>query len=971
MAEGARFPARRPRRPKRRPSRDKADVDVLGNEATAALVAGSTGALTPDRVDNLQRTVGNNATTQVIQRDRAALKGGKTKPNGGQLLQAVMAPVPGIAAAMSYDKLAGWQKALEIIAYDEDVDAERAKHDADYRRSHNNYAGPIGEDSWRDRDAQIEAKRKFITDKSSLRAPLDMDKLLAPEVLGEQQWNVVAEHKFRGWLREYLASREWAAELTQEAEMVPGYLRETDPKMEALSRGGVPHVRLMWGGNSVIAKNGRVTWDEIKDWPKVKEEYSIQVTGNVSMWELGVKIPYLQTDIAKAVSEHQDLIDRSKAHPVVRWLSEQANVPGPLEMAGALRDAKENPDDPDAQARLFALQLKVAPMPGIDIWAAPREAALAADKYRAEGKYELAAALYAEADRMATVASQRFYTYEDRVMSGAATIVTWLNRAKTVGKMASMFTGAGGVLRTAAVTAGYSFAQEGAEQVVAHWIDPMNKIDIAGLAKQSAIEGLMAVVGGVTQGAFMKAIATRYGTQLVKAGWSVSQARQMMSAGAAMTAGFYNVPARIVLDKIIAGKAVPSSVAEISDMVATEAFRNAAMDVVGGYVHKTGQKPTERPADAPSGGRFTLEDAPVSGRPDDTIVDALVRPDEDVTNVDVATGPPGSKRGAPVRITAEARALAERAEALRPGWAKMSQQERAQRLVDLAYQQVKDTGLHPPHAGLEPGDGAHFSGKQWQVKMGKDALMDNPSDADWAHALDLARHEVQHALDWFRVARQRSADQPSEAPHTIAKELNITNEAAEAAAQVNKNGSGESMAPGSAAASNAEATHESVWGAGRKERNETLTKWEELRDVLAKARDNYVKAEKAADPSGLLRDAAFNDWKRAYDEFQPVDDKYRALPEEIFAYEAGRAANKAVQERALVRAMAKARSDVADAARSLEILIDNRAAAKAGGEKYGVLMPEALQQALAQFRYALQVEANLRPEYDKLVNRTW
>ena len=171
-------------------------------------------------------------------------------------------------------------------------------------------------------------------------------------------------------------------------------------------------------------------------------------------------------------------------------------------------------------------------------------------------------------------------------MGGAGTAVKWLERAKTAGKMASAFTGAGGVVRAAVGAAGYTFAQEGSQQVAAHWIDPSNKIDLGGLAEQAAIEGLASLFGGVTQGAFVEALTVRFGAKLVASyGISEATAKVVLSAAAATTSSFYNVPAKIVLDKVIAGKAFPNSLAEVANMVTEEAATSTVMDLAGAYVN--------------------------------------------------------------------------------------------------------------------------------------------------------------------------------------------------------------------------------------------------------------------------------------------------------------------------------------------------------------------------------------------------
>ena len=412
----------------------------------ASRAQGETDApLTAEEAIELQRTVGNRATTAVVQRDvlqRDKVAGKKAESRWK--VESLLAPYPVLARAMTFDQMRGWQEILDVFAQDEQVKAELGKYDWS---EHIFFVDgkPQGNSEWVDRYEAIAAKRPAGYDGSKARVELDMDQILASEVLGEQPWNVAAEHKFRQWLRTYLERHPFVAEFTTRAEMVPGYLINSDETMAALSRGGVPHVALTWGGYTVSNTGGRVGWDDIKDMPEVKLEHEIQVTKSLAVWELGVHIPPLSADIAVMTSDHLDLIARSKKHPVVRWLSEEVSAPSGLELMMARMNAESNPDDEDAQGKYFAAQLKAAPMPGIEIWTAPREACDRAGTLLAEGKFELATAVYNEADRLTQLAAMRFNTYEDRVMEGAAGIVKWLNRLKTAGKVASMFTGAGGL----------------------------------------------------------------------------------------------------------------------------------------------------------------------------------------------------------------------------------------------------------------------------------------------------------------------------------------------------------------------------------------------------------------------------------------------------------------------------------------------------------------------------------------------
>ena len=205
--------------------------------------------------------------------------------------------------------------------------------------------------------------------------------------------------------------------------------------------------------------------------------------------------------------EHQARSDANAEHGVVRHVSEALGGPSQIELMTLRLAAQQKPNDVEVQTQLADKEAEAGNYPklktneaGVGIWQEAELQLAAAKRLLAEGKIELAAGALRLCEENTTVATAKLAGYERRVMSGAGIAVKWLERAKTAGKMASAFTGTGGVVRAAFGAAGYTFAQEGSQQVAAHWIDPANKIDIGGLAEQAAIEGLASLFGGIDPG---------------------------------------------------------------------------------------------------------------------------------------------------------------------------------------------------------------------------------------------------------------------------------------------------------------------------------------------------------------------------------------------------------------------------------------------------------------------------------------
>jgi len=820
-----------------------------------------------------------------VQRDKAKAEG-KSAKKAPLTLSMFRAAYPGIMNALDYehtkiwfDIIIGWQANREVNEELREMD-ERARKNAWSDPSYGTYRLT---EEYKARAAAIEAHRRFVAEGSSL-APLNPQKILKPDITAPQAWNVDAEQRFRTWAVEYVTSKPLEAELSTRRELVSQWERTEHPELE----GGF-HANLLRGGQRQWNTGGYLGWDDLMKIPEIRDKYEADVSNGPHIKAMREAIGELSAHIDEMMEEHQNRSDKNAEHGVVRHVSEALGGPSATELMLLRLRVQENPNDTDAKAALAEKEAEAGDYPkmkGPDgIWFQPQQQLAAARRFFQGGQVELAAAAIAACQKSTAISTARFAGYERRVMGGAGIAVTWLERAKTAGKIASAFTGAGGIVRASITAAGYTFAQEGSQQVVAHWIDPANKIDLKGLAQQAAIDGLATLFGGLTQGAFVNALSARFGARMVASGLSEATTRTVLSAAGATTAAFYNVPAKAVLDNIIAGKAMPRSLSEVCDMVVAEAVQSGAMDVVGGYVHKPGTSHEAVPETAPG-------TAGPEVKPPSDVVESLAGPEGAAYAQRPARPPMIGKPGlAPTKpISAEARRIAARLDPVRAEWKDLSPASRAQRLVEAVHAEMTSTGLPKPTAILNPGEGADFDLHLWVVRLDAEVIRKSDVTVDeFALACEEARHEMEHALQLFRIAG-REARLHGEDATALATRLQIPKHIAETAIKANKRSIPAEQLEGTQADIDANAHYESIYGTGNAHRNKTIGDLPKVIKELADAEARVNDARPAE------RDDAIALESRAIEEYNKTIDEYVSLPEEIPAWEAGRQVSEAVKE---------------------------------------------------------------------------
>ncbi|MEY9418087.1 hypothetical protein ABIF69_004529 [Bradyrhizobium japonicum] len=910
-------------------------------------------ALSP--VQLLQRRQGNQALMRLLaqrQNEPGTQRGADPQlvppgagggAKGGKASTLTMAmfkaAYPGIMGALDYqhakiwfDIIAGWQANREV---DEELRA------MDQKARENAWSDPSGgtyrlTEKYKARAAAIEAHRKFV-DEGSSRVRLDPAKILKADITAPQPYNVGAEHRFRTWAVQYFSAKPLEAELSTRRELVSQWERTEHSELE----GGF-HANLLWGGVRQWNTGGYIGWDDLMHIPEFRDKYSADVTNGPHIQAIRTAINELSVHIDEMMEEHQNRSDENAEHGVVRHVSEALGGPSAIELVVLRLRVQANPGDTDAKADLAEKEAEAGSYPKLkgpdSIWLKPQNQLAAARRFLQGGQIELAAGAIAECQKSTAIATARFAGYERRVMKGAGVAVKWLERAKMAGKIASGFTGAGGIVRASITAAGYTFAQEGSQQVVAHWIDPSNKIDLAGLAQQAAIDGLATLFGGLTQGAFVNALSARFGARLVASGLSEAATKTVLSAAGATTASFYNVPAKIVLDKIIAGKAMPRSLSEVCDMVVVEAVHSGAMDVVGGYVHKSGAGHEAKPEAAPT--KTGLEVAPPK-----EVVEALAGPEGAAYTQGVAHAPMIGKAGqAPAKpISAEARRIAARLDPIRVDWGTLSPASRAQRLIDAVHAEMASAGLPKPTAIFyRSGENAVFDRKRWVIRLEGAVITKKELTVDeFADACEEARHEMEHALQDFRIARREARLYGDDAT-ALATRLQIPKYIAETAIKANDGRIQAEKLEGTADLE-AAAHYESAHGAGSQHRQATIQRLPEVIRELAEADQRVVRAKNPLQASEALQLQ-----NRAIEEYNKAMQDYVNLPEEIPAREVGRQVNQAVKERiALNRQIAEAKNAI----RRAKLEVDRRWRLVDGGDKndqYAAARQAALSRAVSQ-----------------------
>jgi hypothetical protein len=255
-------------------------------------------------------------------------------------------------------------------------------------------------------------------------------------------------------------------------------------------------------------------------------------------------------------------------------------------------------------------------------------------------------------------------------------------------------------------------------------------------------------------------------------------------------------------------------------------------------------------------------------------------------------------RGAePATIAAESLRIAAGLQPLRAKWPGMSPKARAEALVDAVHATLAESGVPKPDAvTAKDVSGGQFRKETWTVELNEALLSkDNLTVDEFAWACEMTRHELEHAMQFFRIAR-REHTRTGEDPKALSDRLHIPVERASEAidAQTGKRPA-EDMPVGGALDTTAAEIYDNIYEPTRRaRRHEILGKLETSLAGIKAAREKYdarIRAE--SDP--LLLQKARDELVAEDGPHRAVVEEYQNFPEEVPAYKAGGEMNAAVK----------------------------------------------------------------------------
>ncbi len=479
----------------------------------------------------------------AVQRDRAQqdhIPGHPqyTKANrpkrGADVRAALRAQLPGLLAGLTEEQLNRWQGVVDYYAISRHIDHELRELAADYQSRYPGLAvGGQGQfqgyGPYNDAVNALNAARPQRPgggDKFSV----DPAVLMADDVRAEPQWDVKAEKAFRDWA---------IGRLAKDPPIFDMYPNDDD---EIISR------RTDLG---TYTTKGVISLGDLRH--QFAAEYAAQVTDRPD-WQ------HLRTALSETISAYTNATEvhreRSKINKDNQGWFGVDIVRNIIEAVG------EGDQDYPTMAQ----------------WIAPKALIDRAVPLLADRKFELAVPILAMAEMSTAQAADRIFAYDHRVETGAGIAVKWLGRIKTVGSVAAgIAAGPLGITGSALVAGGYTFVQEGAQNVSAIAHGQRTDLGLAGLVKQAGTATVLGLLGGALQARFQSAIAGRMAQWTGSAGGAVRD--KAVSLAASMTSSVYTTAAETALAAVVDGKALPKDATELADLIVDKALEAGAMDV--------------------------------------------------------------------------------------------------------------------------------------------------------------------------------------------------------------------------------------------------------------------------------------------------------------------------------------------------------------------------------------------------------
>ena len=507
--------------------------------AVAAMRAGRRGVPAAE-VLQVQAVVGNRAIAVTLQRDqwirgRPVDYNRENRPTKGTDVRAALrTELPGLLAALSDAQLDRWQQVVDYYAITRHIDKELQQLRGSYAAR---YPGVKveGEGQWAGLGTYNDEVRKIQRGRPQ-RPPggdkltVDPELLLSADVHEPPEWDVKAETAFR----------QWAVDQLRKAPPVFDMYPEHDDEIVT---------RRTWVGT--YTTKGVITLADLRH--RFAKQYDEQVTNRQEWKKLWEAFSETVSAFSEATAVHRE---RSKVN------AENKGFFG----VDIIRNITEAIGEGDQD------------YPSIRQWDEPKKLIDQAGPLLRERKFEMAVPVLAMAELSTAQAAQKIFAYDHRVETGAATAVKWLNRVKTAGSIAaSIAAGPLGITGSALVAGGYTFVQQGAQNVSELAHGQRTDLGLAGLVKQAGTATVMGLLGGALQSRFQAAMSARLAAMTGSAGGAMREVA--VSSAAAMTSSVYNTAAEAVLNAVVNGQALPKDANAFADLIVDKALEAGAMDV--------------------------------------------------------------------------------------------------------------------------------------------------------------------------------------------------------------------------------------------------------------------------------------------------------------------------------------------------------------------------------------------------------
>jgi hypothetical protein len=483
---------------------------------------------------------------------RAAERNEATRVDAGTLVQSQF---PHLMAVLSPEQIAKVQRILDSYRHNERV---KRRLEAEKQRQIERYGRLSIASDEIDRLERIRREYRSLP-RGAMKIRVDTGRLLSPDILSPQPWNVSAEEKFR---------------LALWNEMSLGAARLDIQYGEAPN----PIFNVVWEGKEdrffLPNEGGRVTWDHLMQIPRFSQAYFKFVTRGPAVEQMFRHISAARDDM---YHEQWYLMSLQELAHENWW------------------------------AHYWSSKIAGAKLPGIDIFWPAGEMLDSAFEHMLEGRLELAGMLVVSAEEQIQQGRNRINRTQAEIMGGAARAVQGLTYAKIAGGVAATIATGGLALEAGAGLVGlslasaegagvYTFISEEAQQASEIHHGLREEFDFATIAKMAGTDAVVTfagtLMGGALAGKFHKAL----GGVMSRAGMGPFWQGVVIDGLAAVGAAPVTTGTRVVMNSIVGGGKVPGSLDELIDMIAEETIKGGASQIFLGAMMRRFAPP------APGGG---------------------------------------------------------------------------------------------------------------------------------------------------------------------------------------------------------------------------------------------------------------------------------------------------------------------------------------------------------------------------------